>query len=285
MTVGELLDELAELLAGPGVPPARAAARDLIAGVLEQPRFWPTAHRDDELPESDEGTIRAAAERRAQGMPMQYAIGRAGFRHLTLQVDPRVLIPRPETELLVDLVLAAQRGGTGRAVDVGTGSGAIALALAAEGGFDEVHAIDLSPDALKVARANLAAIPEDRRARVAFHEGSLLKPVADLRVDTVVSNPPYISMAERAALPALVREWEPSMALFSGDGGMWAIRALVPQAAEVLVPGGLLAMEVDARRADLAAAAVRDDGRFTDIETRLDLTGRPRFVVARRQER
>lgn len=92
-------------------------------------------------------------------------------------------------------------------------------------------------------------------------------------------------MSERAELPALVREWEPSMALFSGDGGMWAIRALVPQAADVLVAGGLLAMEVDARRADLAAAAVRDDGRFTDIETRLDLTGRPRFVVARRQER
>ena len=88
-----------------------------------------------------------------------------------------------------------------------------------------------------------------------------------------------------AHVVALVRDWEPSMALFSGDGGMWAIRALVPQAAEVLVAGGLLAMEVDSRRTDLAVAAVRDDGRFTDIETRLDLTGRPRFVVARRQER
>jgi release factor glutamine methyltransferase len=285
MTIGELLDELAVLLAGPDVPPARADARDLIAGVLDRARFWPSAHRDDELAESDEGTIRAAAERRAQGMPMQYAIGRAAFRHLTLHVDPRVLIPRPETEMLVDLVLAAQRGGKGRVVDVGTGSGAIALALAAESGFDEVHAVELSPDALKVATANLEAIPEDKRARVRFHEGSLLKPVAGTLFDTVVSNPPYISMSERPELPALVREWEPSMALFSGDGGMWAIRALVPQAAEVLVTGGLLAMEVDSRRTDLAVAAVRDDGRFTDIETRLDLTGRPRFVVARRQER
>lgn len=285
MTIGELLDELAVLLAGPDVPPARADARDVIAGVLDQPRFWPSAHRDDELSESDEGTIRAAAERRAQGMPMQYAIGRAAFRHLTLHVDPRVLIPRPETEMLVDLVIAAQRGGKGRVVDVGTGSGAIALALAAESGFDEVHAVELSPDALKVATANLEAIPEDKRARVHFHEGSLLKPVAGTLFDTVVSNPPYISMAERPELPALVREWEPSMALFSGDGGMWAIRALVPQAAEALVSGGLLAMEVDSRRTDLAVAAVRDDGRFTDIETRLDLTGRPRFVVARRQER
>lgn len=285
MTVGELLDELATLLAGPGVPPARAEARDLIAGVLDQPRFWPTAHQLDELTEHQEGTIRAAAERRAQGMPIQYALGRAAFRHLTLQVDPRVLIPRPETELLVDLVLAAQRGGKGRIVDVGTGSGAIALAIAAEGSFDEVHAIDLSADALKVATANLEAIPEEKRAKVTFHEGSLLKPVQGTLFDTVVSNPPYISMSERAEMPALVRDWEPSMALFSGDAGMWAIRALVPQAAEALVTGGLLAMEVDSRRADLAAAAVRDDGRFTDIEIRLDLTGRPRFVVARRQER
>jgi len=284
MTVGDLLDELAVQLAGAGVPPARAEARDLIAGVLDEPRFWPTAHRDDEVAEAQEGAIRAAADRRAQGMPLQYAIGRAAFRHLVLEVDPRVLIPRPETELLVDLVLAAQRGGRGRAVDVGTGSGAIALALAAEGAFDEVHAIELSPDALKVAQANLAAIPEDKRDRVRFHEGSLLKPVMGTLFDTVVSNPPYISMSERPELPALVREWEPSMALFSGDGGMWAIRALVPQSAEVLVPGGLLAMEIDARRADLAVAAVRDDGRFTDIETRLDLTGRPRFVVARRKE-
>ncbi len=284
-TIGDLLDALSEELAAPGVPPSRTEARDLIAGVLDQPRFWPSAHRDDLLDEPTEAMIRAAASRRAEGMPMQYAIGHTNFRHLTLKVDPRVLIPRPETELLVDLVLAAQRGGKGRVVDVGTGSGAIALALAAEGSFDEVHAIDLSPDALKVARENAAVVPAEKRARLRFHEGSLLKPVMGTLFDTVVSNPPYIAMSERAELPALVREWEPSMALFSGDGGMWAIRALVPQAAEVLVPGGLLALEVDSRRADLAVAAVRDDGRFTDIETRLDLTGRPRFVVARRQER
>ena len=284
-TIGDLLDALAEELAAPGVPPSRTEARDLIAGVLDQPRFWPSAHRDEVLDAATVEAIRAAVARRAEGMPMQYAIGYTSFRHLTLKVDPRVLIPRPETEMLVDLVLAAQRGGKGRVVDVGTGSGAIALALAAEGTFDEVHAIELSPDALNLARENAAAVPEELRARLRFHEGSLLKPVMGTMFDAVVSNPPYIAMSERAELPALVREWEPSMALFSGDGGMWAIRNLVPQAAEVLVPGGLLALEVDSRRADLAVAAVRDDGRFTDIETRLDLTGRPRFVVARRQER
>lgn len=285
ITIGELLDELAARLAGPGVPPARADARDLIAWVVGQPRFWPSAHRSEILDTDTHSRVRAAAERRVSGMPMQYAVQRAAFRHLTLMVDERVLIPRPETEILVELVLAAQRGGKGRVVDVGTGSGAIALALAAEGSFDEVHGVDLSGDALAVAQANLAAIPVERRDRLHFHHGSLLEPVRHLRFDTVVSNPPYISRAEAARLPASVRDWEPHVALFADDDGMAVIRALVPGAAALLEPGGLLAMEVDSQRADLAAAVVQGDGRFTDIETRLDLTGRPRFVVARRQER
>ena len=287
-TIGALLDALAEELAGPGVPPARAEARDLIAGVLDQPRFWPSAHRDDPLSSETLAEIRGAAARRREGMPLQYAIGRTTFRHLTLRVDRRVLIPRPETEMLVDLVLSAQRGGTGVAVDVGTGSGAIALALAAEGDFEAVHATDTSADALAVAQANLDAIPVERRARVHFHHGALAAPVMAVlgaaSCDTVVSNPPYIAPSEAAELPRLVRDWEPAGALFADDAGMAVIRALVPQAADVLRPGGLLAMEIDARRADLAAGAVAADGRFHDVETRLDLTGRPRFVVARRKE-
>jgi len=285
MSIGDLLDELAASLAKPGVPPSRAIARDLIAGVLDQPRFWPSANQGRAVTSAEEEAIRTAAERLAQGMPMQYAIGRAGFRHLTLKVDRRVLIPRPETELLVDLVIAAQRGGKGTVVDVGTGSGAIALSLAAEAGFDEIIAIDLSPDALAVAESNLTAIPEDRRARVRFLQGDLLAPILGRMVEVVVSNPPYISPAEARELPALVHDWEPHLALFAEDDGMAAIRALVPQAAEVLVAGGLLALEVDARRADLAAEIVAGDGRFTEVEQRLDLTGRPRMVVARRQER
>lgn len=288
MTIGALLDALAEELAGPAVPPARAEARDLIAGVLDKPRFWPTAHRDDALADDALVAVRVAATRRRQGMPLQYAIGRAPFRHLTLAVDPRALIPRPETEMLVDLVLRAQQGGRGVVADVGTGTGAIALALAAEGGFTEVHATDISPEALALAAENLAAIPEDRRSRVRFHQGALLAPVLEAlgerSCDTVVSNPPYIARSEAVQLPPLVRDWEPAVALFADDEGMAVIRALVPEAARALAPGGLLAMEVDSRRADLAATAVAADGRFHDIETRLDLTGRPRFVVARRQE-
>jgi release factor glutamine methyltransferase len=286
-TIGELHDQLAASLAGPGVPPARAVARDLIAGVLERPRFWPSAHRSDPLDATTEAAVRAAAARLAEGMPIQYAVGRAAFRHLTLAVDPRVLIPRSETELLVDLVLAATGGGTGTVADVGTGSGAIALALAAEGSFTDVHAIDISGDALAVARANLAAIPPERRAVVHFHEGSLLEPLRGegTLLDTVVSNPPYISRDEGAELPRLVRDWEPAGALFADREGMAVIEALVPQAAETLRAGGLLAMEVDSRRADRAAAVLKADGRFTDIEIRPDLTGRPRFVASRRKEK
>jgi release factor glutamine methyltransferase len=284
-TVGELLDALSAELTAPGVPPSRTLARDLIAGVLRQQKFWPTAHRDRDLLPTEVMAIRAAVARFQKGMPMQYAIGYASFRHLELAVDQRVLIPRPETELLVDTVLAAQRGGSGTVVDVGTGSGAIALALAAEGGFEEVIGIDVSPDALSVARSNVGAIPEDRRSRVTFLEGDLLGPVAGREVEAVVSNPPYISPSELDSLPRLVRDWEPHLALFAADDGMAAIRALVPQAAAVLRPGGLLALEVDARRADLAAETVSADARFTDVEQRPDLTGRPRFVVARRTEK
>ena len=284
-SVGDVLDDLSFSLVPPGVPPARAQARDLIAWVLDQPKFWPSANQHLELDAQTEATIREAAEKLKAGMPLQYAVGKAPFRHLTLGVTPDVLIPRPETELLIELVIAAQRGGRGTVVDVGTGSGAIALSLAAESGFEQVIGIDISPAALEVATQNISRIPEDRRARVSFLLGNLLEPIRGQIVECVVSNPPYISHSELPELPAGVRDWEPHLALFADDDGMAAIRALVPQAADVLASGGLLAMEVDSRRNDLAVDAVIADGRFSDVEPRLDLTGRQRFVVARRKER
>lgn len=283
MTVGELLDQLADALAGPNVPPARADARDLIAALLDKPRFWPTGNRALELDGATEAAIRAAAARLMQGMPMQYAVGSAAFRHLTLAVDSRVLIPRPETEVLVDLALMVS-GGVGTIADICTGSGCIALALAAEGSYDRVIGTDLSADALDVARANLRAIPEERRALVEFRQGDLLAPLQGERVRTIVSNPPYISPAEAGDLPAAVREWEPHLALFSEDEGMAAIRALVRGAPDVLQPGGVLLMEVDSTRARLVRDVVEGDPHYRGVEIRLDLTGRERFVVARRKE-
>jgi release factor glutamine methyltransferase len=220
----------------------------------------------------------AAADKRAAGAPLAYAAGRANFRSLTLSVDERVLIPRPETELLVELALSRAPGGV--AIDVGTGSGAIAIALAIEGRYDRVLATDISLDALEVARANAAAVG----AHVQFAHGDLLGPFAAESPSLIVSNPPYVSFAEIGALPASVRDWEPMVALLSPDDGLAATARLVRRAAAVLKDGGLLAIEVDCRRAsivaELAAAA-----RFADVNVHLDLAGRERFVLATRKER
>jgi release factor glutamine methyltransferase len=283
MKLVDVLDSLAQKLAGEGVPPARADARDLIAAVLGRQRFWPSAHPTVELDDFAMRAIRVAADRLERGMPFQYAVGKAAFRHLTLQVDQRVLIPRPETELLVDIALALAGSG-GAVVDVGTGSGAIALALASEGRFDRVIATDVSEDALAVARANLDAIPPDRRALVEFRAGDLLGPVRGERLRAVVSNPPYISKAEAGDLPAGVRDWEPHVALFSDDDGMAAIHAILRDAPPVLEGGGVLVLEIDSGRAAIARDHAATDARWRDVDLRTDLTGRERFLVARRQE-
>ncbi len=279
--VGALLDEIAAAIAGPGVPPDRALARDLVASVLDRPRFWPTANRSMPVAPGAAAAMHAAAAMLAAGAPFAYAVGQAAFRHLTLRVDRRVLIPRPETEVIVDLALGTT-GGRGTIADVGTGSGAIALALAAEGAFDGIVATDVSEDALAVARANLEAIPGDRRGLVTFRRGDLLAPLAAGHYRAVVSNPPYIAERERDDLPASVRDWEPAMALFGGADGMDATRRLILESAGVLEPGGVLILELDSRRADAARALAENHGGWTDVEVRADLTGRDRFLIARR---
>jgi release factor glutamine methyltransferase len=284
MLLGALFDELAAQLAGAGVPPARSDARDLIAAVLEKPRFWPTANQSLDLDDATVVAIEQAGAKMIRGMPMQYAVGRAAFRHLDLLVDQRVLIPRPETEMLVDLVLGLTRPG-GIAVDIGTGSGAVALALASEGRFDAVIATDISADALDVARANLGTISPEKRPLVEFRLGNLLEPVSGVMARAIVSNPPYISPSEKGDLPAGVRDWEPPLALFSDEDGMAAIRGIVRGAAALLEPDGLLAVEIDSRRAGHSRACAETDSRYRDVEIRADLTGRERFLVARRKER
>lgn len=268
------------LSASRSIAEPRDEARALMCALLEQPRSWAALHGAEPLDELVAAALLEAASRRARGMPAAYAVGCAAFRHLTLDVDDRVLIPRPETELLVDLVLEhAGRGGV--AVDVGTGSGCIALALATEGSFDVVVGTDLSLDALAVARGNTARLRSILRAPVELRHGSLLGPARDRRVRVVVSNPPYIAADERSTLPADVRNWEPPLALYSSGGGLAVTQALVGQAAEALEPGGWLALEVDSRRASLVAESVAVQGAFDLVSVRPDLTGRERFVLAR----
>ena len=286
-TLGALAQAMAEaLLATAGsTSDARREARELLAALHDMPRHWVAVERDSVVDQADWTRALRAVARRAAGAPIQYAAGQACFRHLTLDVDERVLIPRPETEQLVEIVLDATADEVGGiAVDVGTGSGAIALALASEGRFERVIGTDISSDALEVAAANLARCAPSLRTPVELRGGSLLRPVHERSLRAVVSNPPYISTAEAGDLPASVRDWEPAVALFSGADGMSTTAELVREASVALGAGGLLALEVDARRASIAAELVATHGAYEQVRVLLDLTGRERFVVARRRE-
>ena len=282
--LGDFVRSAEARLMAAGLPTPRAEARDLVAAVLERPRFWPSLHPGQLIEPTQARAIRDAVRRRAAGAPFAYAVGRAAFRFLTLNVDERVLIPRPETEQLVELVLATpQARRNGVACDVGTGSGAIALTLAAEGRFERVIGTDISNDALAVAARNAAESSDSLGAPVHFACGNGLAPLRGVRCDVLVSNPPYIAYEELGDLPSLVRDWEPSQALCCADDGLAVTRAIVADAPSVLVSRGLLALEVDSRRADQVAACVADTDWFDEILVRKDLTGRDRFVTAVRR--
>ncbi|HEV7388631.1 MAG TPA: peptide chain release factor N(5)-glutamine methyltransferase [Gemmatimonadaceae bacterium] len=281
-TIGDLLAGCAAMLESEGVNEPKREARDILAAVLDVPKFWAAANSvADASPDVAIAVIRAAMQR-AVGAPLAYAVGRASFRHLTLEVDERVLIPRVETEVLVERVLEHCDDETNRVADIGTGSGAIALSLAFEREFERVFATDISLDAIDVAAANAASLGNVLKSPVEFRHGSLLAPLRGEKLDVVVCNPPYVSFAELADLPPDVRDWEPSLALLSPQDGLAATRELIRQAPHQLVSGGLLALEVDARRAGTVAEMVSVDSRYSEVEVLLDLTGRERFVFARR---
>ena len=224
--------------------------------------------------------IERALHRRLRGEPLAYAVGSAAFRDLVLQVDQRVLIPRPETEVVVGEALrvtASCPGGV--AIDIGTGSGAIALSLATEGRFDRVIATDVSADALAVAAENAERLGGTGHAPVQFRLGADLAPVARERARVLVANPPYIADGEAAALPPSVRDWEPPLALLAPDDGMARYRAIMAGIRAVLEPGGWLVCEVDARRAGLTADLARDAG-MEQVQIVNDLAGRDRVLVA-----
>ena len=290
--VRDVIDTAAAKLRSRFPADSATVARDVVAAVLDVPRFWAHTSGVRRLARDEADAVDAAVLRLLDGMPMAYAVRRAPFRQLSLYVDERVLIPRPETEQLVDIVLSATAGGRGTAIDVGTGSGAIALALAVEGGFTRVMGSDVSADALDVAELNSRTALSNHAERgglagsaaPVFAHGSYLAPWRGERADVVVSNPPYIAMSEAVDLPRTVRDWEPAVALFASDDGMAAIAAIAWEAATVLVPGGLLALEVDARRSGSAAGIVSAVGSYGTVSVKPDLSGRARFVVARRVE-
>lgn len=212
----------------------------------------------------------------ARGVPFAYAVGSAGFRTLELKSDARALIPRPETEGLVELVLA--RGSGGLAADIGTGSGCIALSLAVEGQFEKVIAVEQSPDAAALARENVERVAP--RTPVEIRVGNLLAPLVDKgeRFRVIVANPPYLTEPEFEELDASVREFEPRAALVSGADGLDATRAIFAAAAALLEPGGVLALEIDERRPDAIRALGRKHGWHVEIHD--DVFGSPRYALS-----
>lgn len=271
--VGDALDSAIVAIAASGSDTPRLDAELLLAHVLGTRREALFLHPEREVAGAQIRAFQELVRRRAvERAPVAYLVGTRGFRHLELAVDPRVLVPRPETELLVEVGLELPRGA--RVVDVGTGSGAVALALAGERPDLEVTATDVDEDALAVARGNAARLG----IAVTFAAGDLLDAVPAATFDAILSNPPYIAEGDRAALPPDVRAHEPARALFAGPDGLDVYRRLVPQAAAA---APLLAVEVGAGQAEAVTGLMRDAG-LPDVEVRPDLAGIDRVVVGRR---
>jgi release factor glutamine methyltransferase len=275
----ELIRWTAGYLAEKGLDEPRLNAELLLAGVLGVKRLDLYLQFDRPLTPEELAEFKSRLRRRLKHEPLQYIAGSTEFRHLTLRVDRRVLIPRPETELLVGEVLAWAVGREqADLVDVGTGSGAIALSLRREGTFRRVVATDASEEAIALAAENATAT--GLRESVEFRLGDGLAAVAGERFHAIVSNPPYIRDDERESLAPEVREWEPPVALFSGSDGLDLIRRLIVEAPDHLHPGGLLAFEVGAEQGSAVAALIRQAERFDEPLVRKDLAGRERIVLA-----
>lgn len=265
---------------GPHPDKALRDAELLLMRVLGRDRAWMLAYWRDEIDTGCSIPYHSAIERRRAGEPIQYITGEAEFYGLPFHVNRQVLIPRPETEHLVEKAIELAAGfAQPRIVDVGTGSGAIAVALARGLPSSIVTAIDLSPAALEVAKNNAAR--NDVAPRIRFLEGDLLAPAAAAQFDMVVSNPPYVPEADRAALAVEVRDYEPSQALFAGLDGLDVYRRLIPAAWSALVPGGSIVLEIGYGQRESLQALLQAAG-FSRIGFTADLQGIARVVSAQR---
>ncbi len=256
----------------------------LLRHVLARDRAWILAHPEAELTPQQIQRYEELLARRAEHEPIQYILGEQEFFGLPLTVTPAVLIPRPETEHLIEAVLARlPHDRPVRIADVGTGSGAIALALASRLPLARIDALDLSPEALAVAEANAQALRLAQNVR--FLQSDLLASVRNELYDCIVSNPPYVASWE--VLEGQVTLWEPHTALFAGADGLDVYRTLLPQASAQLVPGGLLAVEFGAGQRDAVAALFLQDARWTSPGFIADLQGFARVAcsVLRADER
>ena len=264
-----------------GVDAPKRSAELLLGKVLGLDRLQLYLQHDRPLSEEERASMRAFTQRRGKGEPVAHLLGSWSFRGFELEVSSAVLIPRPETEELVDLVLASTPAGA-RVVDLGTGSGAIAIAIAKERPDVSVVAVDLSKNAIEVATRNVAR--HGLAERVHLRQGSWWGPCsADAPFDVLVSNPPYVDPAQPQFLAEDVRQFEPPLALFSenGDPGS-CYRAICTEVGRRVLAGGLVAMETGAGASDAAFRELQNCASLCDVELRKDLAGIDRFVVARR---
>jgi len=295
MVLKPALGSAIERLTTARVGSPRMNAELLLMFVLGCDRAYLFSHPERGLTPDEQARYDEAIAQRATGIPAQYITGHQEFWGLDFIVSPAVLIPRPETEHVIETVLglfrppgSARPDGRGRPsphvstsglriIDVGTGSGCIAIALAKELPEAEIHAVDVSPGALEIARANAAR--HQFEIRITFRQGDLLAGFPVDYFDLVVSNPPYVGESEADQVQLEVRKFEPRDAVFAGPTGLEVIERLVPQAAEALKPGGWLVMEISGTIADGVKRLLHD---WIDVCTTNDLQGIPRVVAAQK---
>ncbi len=280
-TLGSMLDDAIARLEHAGVPGARREAEALLAHVLGRDRGVVVARRRDPMPPEAAEAFEALLLRRERREPFQYLTGEQEFFGLSFLVDSRVLVPRPETEGVVEAALALPPPKGGRVADLGTGSGCIAIAVAVARPDLEVLAVDASIDALDVARENAARLGAAERIDLLLADFASLPASRDGSFDAVLSNPPYVAEEEWEGLSPEVRDHEPRIALVPGATGLEAYGAVARAAARLLRPGGALVVELGFKREAGACAAVEGAG-FRDLRVLPDLRGIPRVLVATR---
>lgn len=273
MTLRTAIAQGTELLARDGIAEPRLTAEVLLAHAVHCERTYFYAHPEQELREVEWIHYGRYLDERLKGKPTQYITKRQEFYGREFKVTKDVLIPRPETELLVETILNL-KPASDLIVDIGTGSGAIAVTLALEL-KRSVLATDLSPEAVMIARENAERLDADLR----FVAADLLKPFADNSLDIVVSNPPYVPLNDREGLQREVRDYEPSLALYGGTDGTSIYARLIPEARRVLKPDGILAMEIGFGQAERLSAMVSE---WENIQLLPDLAGIPRVLLCRR---
>jgi release factor glutamine methyltransferase len=276
-----VLDGATRLSLGPHPDRAQQDAEALLLELLRKNKAWLLAHGEDELSSAETGRYTELLDRRLRGEPIQYITSEAEFYGLPFRVTPDVLIPRPETEHVVEKVIEfAAHFPQPRIIDVGTGSGAIAIALAHHLPCALITATDIWARALDLARRNAGRNGVSNRIR--FLYGDLFNPVAKEQFEIVISNPPYVSFNDRDSLAAEVRNHEPTLALFAGEDGLEVFRRLIPAAFTALTPGGYVALEIGFGQSPAIRALLASSG-FGQIEFVPDLKGIPRVACAQRR--